>query len=206
MMIAGTKLKLAPKLLVGALLLGLSLYFIFINAHFFRFTPEELGKYLDLKWLLILHISAGALALLSGPFQFWHELRTRYRKLHRRLGYVYVSAVAVSAPCAAYLSTTTAYQVGWAYAFSLQVWVSVWLVCTFLAFRYARQKKFRLHEEWMVRSYLATLAFVISALILKIPFVAARGTFAEVSPGLFWTGWSVPFFIYDMLLSFRRKQ
>jgi uncharacterized membrane protein len=205
-MITETRLKQAPKLLLGALILGLSLYFISINAHFFRFTPGELGKYFDLKWLLILHISTGALALLSGPFQFWRELRNKHLKLHRRLGYLYVLAVAVSAPCAAYLSITTSYQVGWAYAFSAQVWVSVWIICTFLAYRYARQKKFRLHEEWMVRSYLATLAFVVSALLLKIPFVAAQGSFAEVSPGLFWAGWSVPFFIYDVLLASRRKQ
>ena len=58
----------------------------------------------------------------------------------------------------------------------------------------------------MVRSYLTTLAFVVSALLNKLPFIASQGTFAEVSPSLFWAGWSVPLFLYDVVLSRQRKQ
>ena len=196
----------APKLVLGAALLGASLYFIATNAHFFKLTHEELGKYFDVRALLILHISGGAVALLTGPFQLWDELRLERRALHRTMGKVYVLAIAISAPCAAYLSLTTAFTVGWSYAFSLHVWVSVWMLSTGLAYRYARQRKFKLHKEWMVRSYLTTLAFVVSALLNKLPFVASQGSFAEVSPGLFWAWWSVPLFIYDVVLSGQRKQ
>jgi len=196
----------APKLVLGAALLGASLYFIADNAHFFRLSQEALGKYFDVRALLLLHISAGAVALLTGPFQLWDELRLGRRRLHRAMGTVYVLAIAISAPCATYLSLTTAYIVGWSYAFALHVWLSVWMLSTGLAYRYARQKKFKLHKEWMVRSYLATLAFVVSALLNKLPFIASQGSFAEVSPGLFWAGWSVPLFIYDVVLSRQRKQ
>ncbi len=197
-MIARTKMQQAPKLVLGAIVLGLSLYFIAVNAHFFKLTREDLGKYFDARALLLLHISGGAVALLTGPFQLWDELRLERRALHRGLGKVYVLAVAVSAPCAVYLSLTTAYAVGWSYAFSLQVWVSVWMLSTWLAYRFARQKKFKLHKEWMVRSYLVTLAFAVSALLYKLPFVASQGSFAEVSPGLFWAGWAIPLFLYDV--------
>src|SRR5690242_11555354 len=146
-MIARTKIQQAPKLLLGAVLLGFSLYFVAINAHFFKLTQEELGKYFDIRALLLLHISGGAIALLTGPFQFWEELRLRRRGLHRGMGKLYVLATAISSPCAVYLSVTTAYNVGWSYAFSLQAWVSVWVACTWLAYRYARQKRFKLHKE-----------------------------------------------------------
>jgi uncharacterized membrane protein len=205
-MIAKAKLLQAPRLVVGAMLLGLSLYFVAVNAHFFKLTKEELGKYFDIRALLLLHISGGAVALLTGPFQFWEELRARRRELHRAVGKVYVLAIAVSAPCAVYLSFTTASEVGWSYAFSLKAWVSVWIVSTWLAYRHARHKKFKLHKEWMVRSYLATLAFVISALVNKVPLVASLGSFAEVSPGLFWGAWAIPLFIFDIVLSIQRKQ
>ena len=92
------------------------------------------------------------------------------------------------------------------YAFSLQVWVSVWITSTWLAYRYARHKQFNLHKEWMVRSYLATLAFVTSALLSKLPFVASQGGVAEVSSGLFWAAWSVPLFLWDIVLSAQRKR
>jgi len=84
--------------------------------------------------------------------------------------------------------------------------VSVWIVSTWLAYRYARQRKIKLHKEWMVRSYLVTLAFVISALLIKLPFVASQGSAAEVSPSLFWAAWAVPLFVCDIVLSARRKQ
>jgi uncharacterized membrane protein len=204
-MISTAKLQQAPKLVLGAIVLGLSLYFIAASAHFFA-PSHDFGKYVDVKALLLLHISGGAVALLAGPLQFWEDLRIKRGSLHRRMGKVYVLAVAMSAPCAAYLSATTAYAVGRPYALSLQVWVSVWMLATWLAYRYARQKKFKLHKEWMVRSYLVTLAFVTSALLSKLPFVASQGTFAEVSPSLFWAAWSVPLFLYDIVLSAQRKQ
>jgi hypothetical protein len=68
------------------------------------------------------------------------------------------------------------------------------------------QKKFKLHKEWMMRSYMVSLAFIIGALILKIPLVSNQGSFAEISPSIFWFSWAVPLYIYDLYLAFIRKQ
>lgn len=193
-------------MLTGATILGCSAYFIFNALHFFLPGANHLGKYLDVKWILRLHILGGAIALLLGPFQLRESFRNKRMVLHRWLGRVYVLAICISAPCAVYLSCTTAYEVSGSYAFSLQVWVCIWLVSTLTAYFVVRLRKIRLHQEWMVRSYLLTLAFVVSALLLKIPFIAGLGSFAEVSPGLFWVSWAVPLFIYDLYLSYQRKQ
>lgn len=190
-----------PRFAIGGLLLATSLYFIATNAHFFyRLTRADLGKYFDLRALLLLHIAGGAVALLTGPFQFWEELRKKRRALHRALGKTYLLAIAVSSPCALYLSFATAPVLGRSYAMSLHVWASVWMVATFLAYRYATQKKFKLHEEWAARSYLVTLAFVLSALLGKVPALS------ELSADLFWGTWSVPLVVYDVVLSARRRQ
>ncbi len=193
-------------LLLGLLILSASLYFIANALHFFKLTREDLGKYFNLKWLLIVHITGGSVTLLTGPFQLWEQFRNRNLKLHRLLGKAYVIAVGISGVCALVLSCTTAYEVGLSYAFSALVWASVWLASTAMAYRTARQKKFKLHKEWMVRSYMVTLAFVMSALLLKLPFIAGLGSFAEVSPGLFWVSWSVPLFVYDIYLSSQVKR
>lgn len=192
------------KMLVGALLLGGSAYFIAVNAHLFGETGEGLGKYVDLRFVLLAHIAGGATALLTGPFQLWDTLRVKYKRLHRRMGMVYVLAIAVSGPCAMWLALTTAYAVGYAYAFSLQIWAGLWMTATALAYWFAWRKRFTLHKEWMTRSYLLSLAFVLSAFLAKVPFIASQGTFAEVSPGLFWLGWAVPLFAYDARLSAAR--
>jgi uncharacterized membrane protein len=205
-MIAKTSRERAVKAVASLLVLSASLYFIVVNAHLVKLTREELGKYFDIRFVLLVHMAGGATALLTGPLQFWDELRRKSRTLHRRIGMAYVLAIAVSAPCALFMSFTTARELGWPYVFSLQVWASVWMVSTFLAYRFARRKKLALHREWMIRSYLVTLAFVVSALLYRVPFIAARGTFAEVSPGLFWAAWAVPLFAVDVVLSVRRQR
>jgi uncharacterized membrane protein len=116
---------------------------------------------------LIAHITAGGGALVLGPLQFWGRFRARYMRLHRWVGIAYLLAILVSSVCALILSFTTAYKVNWAYAFSLQVWVSVWIISTIIAYWAALQKKFKLHREWMTRSYIVTLAFIVSGLALK---------------------------------------
>ena len=101
--------------------------------HFLQLTPEALGKYITLRWVLIAHITGGGGALILGPLQFWSRLRARYIMLHRWLGLTYLLAILVSSICAVILSFTTAYDVNRAYAFSLQVWASVWIISTIIA-------------------------------------------------------------------------
>jgi hypothetical protein len=173
--------------------------------HFLELTQDAMGKYFTVRWLLILHITAGGGALILGPFQFWERWRNNYWRLHRIVGVLYLLAILASGLSAVVLAFTTAYAVSWSYAFSLQVWVSVWISSSFIAYLTAIRKKFKLHKEWMTRSYIVTLAFVISGSMLKIPFIQQLGDFAEISPALFWLGWSVPLYVYEVILSFQRK-
>ncbi|RYD19343.1 MAG: DUF2306 domain-containing protein [Verrucomicrobiaceae bacterium] len=188
-------------IITGLFLLGASLYFISHAAHFFSGEPGALGKYLSFKWLIWPHIFFGAVSLLTGPFLLWESFRNRWLKLHRGLGMAYVVAVAFSGTTAVILSATTAYQVSRPYAFSLHVWVTAWLFATGFAFLMVKKRKLKFHKEWMVRSYLLTFAFVVSALLLKIPLVQRLGSFEEISPTLFWVGWVVPLFVYDVRLA-----
>lgn len=191
-------------IVIGLFLLGASLYFISHAAHFFSGELGALGKYVSYRWLLWPHIFFGAVSLVTGPFLLWEAFRNRWMKVHRMLGMAYVLAVAVSGTTAVILSATTAYQVNRPYAIALHVWVAAWLFATGFAFVMVKRRKIKLHKEWMVRSYLLTFAFVVSALLLKIPFVQRLGTFEEISPTLFWMGWVVPLFVYDVRLSLGR--
>lgn len=173
--------------------------------HFLELTREALGKYFTIRWILILHITAGGGALILGPFQFWKRLRNNHWRLHRIVGVLYLLAIMASSLSAVVMAFTTAYEVNWPYAFSLQVWVSVWISASFIAYRAAIKKRFRLHQEWMTRSYVVTLAFVISGSMLKMPLIQQLGGFSDISPSLFWLGWSVPLYVYEVILSFQKK-
>ena len=172
--------------------------------HFLQLTPATMGKYFQLRWVLIAHITAGGGALITGIIQFWPKLRNYSWKIHRAIGTLYLLAIVVSSICAMVLAFTTAYAVNWAYAFSLQIWVSVWISSTAIAYYTAVKKQFKLHRQWMTRSYIVTLAFIISGLAVKLPVVQQLGSFADISPSLFWMGWSVPLYVYELILAGKR--
>lgn len=196
----------ADLLLLLCWIIVISLTWMFMHGadHFLQLTPEALGKYFSVRWVLILHITGGGGALVLGPLQFWKRLRNNNLKLHRITGLLYLLAIAVSGSCAVILAFTTAYAVNWPYAFSLQIWVTVWITSTFIAYYAALKKDFKLHKEWMTRSYIVTLAFVVSGLLVKLPAVQRLGSFGEISPTLFWLGWSVPLYIYQVILSTKK--
>lgn len=173
--------------------------------HYLQMTPDALGRYYNYRWFLIAHITAGGGALISGIVQFWPKLRNFSWKLHRAIGYLYLLAILVSSLSALILASTTARSISWGYAFTLQVWASVWISATFIAWWTAFRRQFKLHKEWMVRSYIVTVAFLVSGFALKIPYVQQLGSFEEVSVPMFWMGWAVPLYAYEIIRTGRSK-
>ncbi|MGE7775749.1 DUF2306 domain-containing protein [Chitinophaga sp. NPDC101104] len=173
--------------------------------HYLQLTPDALGRYYDYRWFLIAHITAGGGALISGIVQFWPKLRNFSWKLHRAIGYLYLLAIIVSSLSALVLASTTARSISWGYSFTLQVWASVWISATFIAWWTAFRRQFKLHREWMVRSYIVTVAFLVSGFALKIPYVQQLGSFEEVSVPMFWMGWAVPLYAYEIIRTGRAK-
>jgi uncharacterized membrane protein len=194
------------KIAVWASIVYITWYFMHGADHFLTLTPQALGKYFQVKWVLLLHITAGGGALVLGPLQFWERLRTKNWTLHRIIGILYLLAILASSVCAVILSFTTAYAVNWAYAFSLQIWVTVWISSSFIAWWVVRKKQFKLHKEWMTRSYIITLAFVVSGSALRLPIVQSLGSFEDISPSFFWMGWAVPLYVYQIILSLKQQK
>ena len=83
----------------------------------------------------------------------------------------------------------------------LLFWVIIFVLT--IAYRGALQKKFKLHQEWMTRSYIVTLVFIVSGLALKYLLKIGFGTFENIAPSLFWMGWSVPLFVCQLVLSWK---
>lgn len=195
-----TKIDIIPILIW----LGI-LYMTWIFMHgankYLALTPEALGKYYKVRWVLIAHITAGGGALITGIVQFWKKLQRFSWRLHRIIGYVYLLCIAVSGICALILASTTAYKINWGHALTLQVWSSVWLTATGLAFYFALKSLYKLHQEWMTRSYIITIAFLISGFAYKIPFIQELSKTEDIGTPLFAMGWSVPLFIYEILRS-----
>lgn len=187
--------------LVTIFLLVSALIFIYQYMHLISLRPEALGKYFNVKWLLFGHIIPAAVALLIAPFQFVGAFRNKYLSLHKLLGKVYMICILISACCALSLTFATTDQVGKLYTVSLWFLLLVWVVSTGMAYGTIRLRNLQEHAQWTVRSYLATAAFIVQNYLYKIPAISDLGTFAEVSPHVFWFSWAIPLFAYQLYLT-----
>ncbi len=129
------------------------------------------------KWLLLPHAVAGAVALLLAPFQFSARLRRRIR-LHRVLGRLYVAGVAISAPLAIPVAIILGPP---SLVMAATIQSTGWVLTTALAIYAVRRGDIRQHQEWMTRSYPFAMVFVLARIILAIPAVGALGEVGFVS-------------------------
>ncbi|MFC4720871.1 DUF2306 domain-containing protein [Geojedonia litorea] len=172
---------------------------------YFGMDPNVLGRYWDLKWWLIGHVSGGLLALVIGPFQFWKAFRNKYLKLHRWMGRFYLSAIVIGTISSTYLAWTAALAIHWTWAFALQGLAFAWICTAAMAYRAILQRKIEQHREWMIRSYVVTFAFVSFRFLDELPFVQSLGSFIEHAPTSIWVSWVIPLFITEMVLQWNKK-
>lgn len=121
---------------------------------------------------LIAHATAGGIALLVGPFQFFGSIRRRHPKVHRVLGRVYllggILPGALTGIVVAVL--TTAGPIALVCFVFLDVF---WIYTAVRAYRAVRARDFAAHERWMLRSMAATFAAVTLRVYLGL-FIAVQ--------------------------------
>jgi uncharacterized membrane protein len=118
------------------------------------------------RFFLIPHAAAALIAMLLGPCLFSTRFRSRHLKRHRIMGRIYVICIAIAAPLAFYLELRTP---GVPMMFANGVMAVVWFLCTLAAFITARNRQLTAHRQWMIRSYVFTLNFVITRIPNPIP-------------------------------------
>lgn len=157
--------KIALWMAIGAATLSVTLY---SEVPLLRQAKER--AYLSTIPLIIVpHVSAGIIALLSGPLQFSSRLRRRYLQFHRVLGRIYVVSVLVAAPLAMVLANHRHDPRAIHFVIATCCQAGTWLIATVAAFLTARNGHIQQHREWMVRSYALTLTFVGTRVLQPIP-------------------------------------
>jgi len=148
------------------------------------------------KWLMLPHGVAGALALLLALPQFSERLRRRRPRLHRILGRVYVAGVVVCAPTAIPIAITLGPP---SIVMAAIIQSAGWLLTTALGLYSIRTGDVRQHKEWMIRSYPFAMVFVVARVILAIPAVGAMGEVALVS--VVWSCIALACFVPSLVIS-----
>ena len=152
-------------------------------------------------WLLI-HILGGLLAVLSGPVQLWLGLSDHRMGLHRRLGMLYVAAVAVGSIGGIGLAVQTDF--GLVFGTGLFFLAIAWIATTGLAFASIRKGLISQHQEWMVRSYVVTFAFVVFRVGQVSLDAAGIGTPPQQIEVMAWAAWAIPLLVTEAIIQGRK--
>jgi uncharacterized membrane protein len=131
---------------------------VFLAADYPMYHAYRLQVIAD-RQLVIPHVLAGTIALLSSPIQFSSRFRQRYLKIHRMMGRIYVFCVFIGA------FTGIALAAGRPGLPGTTMQAAAWIVCTTAAFITARNRQIAVHRQWMARSYAVTFTFVSSRVL-----------------------------------------
>jgi uncharacterized membrane protein len=146
-----------------------------------------------------IHVYASFWVLLAGFTQFSKTIQRNNPRLHRTLGYIYViDVLLITGPAGLLMGF---YANGG--IFSRIAFVSLaalWIFFTAMALIKARQKDFRAHRRFMIRSYALTL----SALTLRAWKYAITNTMSvppmDVYRMVAWLGWVVNLGVAEYIL------
>jgi uncharacterized membrane protein len=199
------KLEDILRFIFWVLLLAFSVKFVLKALLYFGLQKEVFQRYWNYKWWLLGHIVGGLVALVTGPFQFSQTFRKKYLALHRWLGRIYLTAILIGVISATYLSWTSALAIHWTWAVSLQCLGIVWICTGCMAYLSIRQGRIQAHKEWMIKSYVATFAFVSFRWIIGLPAIVSLGSFIERAPTVLWVSWVIPLFVTNLILQWTKK-
>ena len=176
--------KRSQKKLIFFLLFGaLTIFVTYMkNARIFDPSSPIAQHFAPVTWYLIPHAFFGALAMVLGAFQFSNRLRAKYLKVHRVMGYTYVTGVFISAPFAIPMAMKihTLSLVGASAVQSLG-----WMLTTAIALYCVRTGNITQHRRWMMRSYPFAMVFTVARLIIPIPPIFKLG-----EPGIEFVVWT----------------
>ena len=171
------------SLLVAAMCAYAAVYFL--PGMPFSFRPDVYPSS-SFTVLLLAHIGGAIIAALAGPLQFWGSFRRKYKKWHRLLGFSYLFGVCIAAPAALMISPIS--KGGLTTHIGFAILAVLWAGATLIAYYQISRKNWHAHQQWMIRSYALTLAFVTLRLWLG-GLVLTGASFDEVYQTVAWLCW-----------------
>ncbi len=196
-----------PGILALTVTAVLAVYFFAEYAlRYFTWSEASYGPYYWGKRVALgFHLFGGSLALFTGIPQLWMGFRNRHMRLHRWTGRLYVFGVLVGSSGAFLMATSEQQSLGFGFAFALFALGVAWVVSTGAAFVAILQRRIRLHKEWMIRSYIVTLAFVSFRILSDfVPYQEWGLDVADYNTAMMWSCWVFPLMLVEVIFQFRR--
>jgi uncharacterized membrane protein len=151
---------------------------------------------------LMLHVVGAVVALSLGPWQFVRRLRSRWPRVHRVVGRVYVVAVLATGVGGLLLAPTT--YTGRLAGLAFALLAVGTLGSTAMAFVAIRRRQIARHRVWMTRSY----AFIFTGVSFRLGLIllpALGLSFDSAYAVSAWIAWPINLAVAEVLLRRRRR-
>ena len=193
-------------ILAWTALVAIAVAFIlkYVFHYYLNYNAKAFDPYWPRRGGLLLHITGGMVALLTGPWQFFTGLTGKRVNVHRYTGRVFLGGVTAGVIGATYLAFTTTF--GWAFGFGILGLAAAWASTTAMAYFAIRKRQIETHKEWMVRAYVVTFAFVTFRVFSDYGPTSHLKPAGDLAITLAWACWVVPLFITELILQLRRMR
>jgi hypothetical protein len=189
---------------VALVVLAIAFIFKYVFHYYLHYNAAAFDVYWPRRAGLLLHITGGMVALLTGPWQFFTGLTGKRMNVHRYTGRIFLGGVAAGVIGATYLAFTTTF--GWAFGFGILGLAAAWASTTAMAYCAIRRGKVEIHKEWMVRAYIVTFAFVTFRIFSDYGPTSHLKPPGDLAITLSWACWVVPLCINELILQLKRMR
>ncbi len=200
--------RIVPGLLLGTAVLTSAWAFWVFAWPVLRFA--KVAEHAGHSGMLYLHSVGGTLLLGVGAAALYVGWTRRQFRWHRLIGYTYLIGGGVGATLGIVLALVQTHtdtivplaiditQVS-EFGFALATQGTVWLILSAMAYRAARNRRFEMHKQWMIRSYVVAWGFVLGALVEQVPGASSIGDGAAIR----WLSWVIPLVLCEVALQWR---
>ncbi len=169
--------------------------------YFFQLSNPQNSFQLKLAnsgWIAPMHFIFGGIALLITPFQISQKLRRLSIRWHRKIGYLYATAVLLSGTAGLLMALKA--TGGWIAQLGFFSLAVLWLSTTTLAVIAAIKGDIKSHKRWIFRSVALTAAAITLRLCLGIGLGVLHLPFLTVYVPTAWLCWTINIVICEWVL------
>lgn len=143
------------------------------------------------------HMVGGTIMLVVGSVALYIGWTRRAFSYHKALGYTYLLGGGAGAVIGLMLSLRNAHRIN-GITVATGTLSIVWLAAAAMAYRAARNRRFEVHRQWMLRSYVLTWTFVGCRIAGRVPALEALGDAGGAA--IVWLSWVVPLLICEFVI------
>ncbi len=172
------------------------------------YFPQQKETYVAHPAGILIHVLGGMTALSLGAFQFNERLRKKRPQLHRWMGGTYIAGCMAGGLGGLYMAQFA--HGGFPASVGFGMLGVVWLTCTAMALQRILARDIPAHREWMIRSYVLTLAAFTLRVWLPIHGVLSGAgltdlPFTQMYIAVAWLCWVPNLIVGEIYINLSRK-